>query len=314
MRKLRVAVLFGGNSTERKVSLSSGANVIETLNRKKYTVLPVEIAPDGITWVHNRTRTTDYAKLLKKLEAELVFIALHGPFGEDGKIQSLLETLQTPYTGAGVEASRIGMDKIATREVFKKAGIKIPKYRMHHEKDSIPIFKKPSFVQTDNQGSSIGASIAKDQNGLERSLKLAHKYSKVAVIDQYIEGIEITCAILGNTEPVALPVVEIVPKHEFFDYECKYNPELVDEICPAGISKKLTKKAQDQAILAYKAIGCTVFGRVDMIVKGETIYVLEINTIPGLTPVSLFPKAAKVAGISYSKLLDKIIDNSLNVR
>lgn len=315
MKKLNVAILFGGKSAEREVSISTGSEVAKELNRKKYNVSPIEIAPNGIIWKHGKLRTTDYARLLKKLKIDLVFIALHGPYGEDGTIQGLLEIIEIPYTGSRVEASAIGMNKKLSRHLFAHHKITVPNFQMHTKNEPIKFHKNGYlFVQTDNQGSSIGASIAKDQIGLEKSLRLAHKYSKVAVIDQYIKGTEIACAILGNLKPTALPVVEIVPKHEFFDYECKYNPKLVDEICPARISKKLTKKAQKQALLAYKAIGCKVFGRVDMIIEGEAIYVLEINTIPGLTPVSLFPKAAKAAGISYGQLLDKIIEYSLHDR
>ena len=169
--------------------------------------------------------------------------------------------------------------------------------------------QSPLFVKPSRQGSSIGTFKVSSSTELKKALKVALDFRDPALIEEFIEGVEITCGILGQSP---LPLVEIVPKNDFFDYQAKYNPKLTDEIVPARISLKLAKKAQETALNAFNAIGCRVFGRVDMIIRGRDIYVLEVNTIPGLTPVSLFPKAAKAAGISYPQLLDKIIEHSLN--
>ncbi|MBI3282476.1 ATP-grasp domain-containing protein [Candidatus Curtissbacteria bacterium] len=208
------------------------------------------------------------------------------------------------------------MDKIYSRTLFAQAGLTVPG-NVIVEKGKKPsnvwaklkplVFVKPRF-----QGSSVGTSIVKTKKDLKRALKLAYSHDSWAIVEEYLKGTEITCAILGNQNPKALPLVEIAPKKDYFDYEAKYDPNLTDEIVPARVSKELTKKAQQSALIAYKSIGCRGFARVDMIVKGGRVYVLEVNTIPGLTPVSLFPKAAKAAGISYPQLLDKIILFAMN--
>ncbi len=316
MRKLNVAVLFGGRSAERKVSIATGARVIAELNRKKYSVIPIEIDSYGQFWKCRGVKTTNYPQLLKKTKVDIVFIALHGPYGEDGTIQGLLDLIGVPYTGSGVLASSLGMDKVASRKLFEMARLKVPKYTIDEQKSPMKLgnLHWPLFVQPNNLGSAIGASIAKDGNSLKASLKLAHRHSNTVLVDEFIKGIEVTCAIIGNSRPTALPLVEIISKHDFFDYEAKYNPELVDEICPARIKKSLALKTKQAALTAYKIVNCRAFGRVDMIISGNDIFVLEVNTIPGLTSVSLFPKAAKAAGISYSRLLDHIINYSLDAR
>ena len=334
MKKINVAVLMGGKSAEHEISLSSGREVVKNLNPKKYNVLPIVIAKDGISWqigdrkqfslnspasvklqnpkskIQNLNRS-DHASIIKNNKIDVIFIAMHGPNGEDGTIQGFLELLGIPYTGSGVLASALGMDKIYSRRLFVQLGINIPKYLVLSKKDSPSmIFKKftlPVFIKPSNQGSSVGVSKVVKKSNLKKGLKLAFGFSNFAIVEEYLEGREITVPVLGNENPRALPVVEIVPKTDFFDYKAKYDEKLCDEIVPARISKNLTNEVQQIAILAYHALGCRGFGRVDMIIKHKKIYVLEVNTIPGLTPVSLFPKSAKVAGIFYPKLLDKII-------
>lgn len=316
MSKLNIAVLFGGKSAERGVSIATGLEVVKHLNHTKYSVFPIELTKKGAFWIYKTLKTTDYPKLLKKLRIDLVFLALHGPLGEDGTIQGLLEQIGMPYTGSKVLASGLGMDKLASRKIFASEGLKVPIYIVHRKGETLNngTLKWPVFVQPNNQGSAIGATIARSRIELRNSLELAHRYSDIALIDEFIKGTEITCAILGNSNPTVLPIIEIVTKHEFFDYEAKYNPSLVDEICPARISESLSKKAKKAAQVAYDSLGCWAYGRVDMIIRGNNLYVLEVNTLPGLTSVSLFPKAAKTVGMSYSQLLDKIIHYSKNDR
>lgn len=178
-------------------------------------------------------------------------------------------------------------------------------------KEILKQFSFPIFVKPSNQGSSIGSSKVNKENYLKKALDLALSFSRFAIVEEFISGIEVTGSILGNDNPKALPLVEIVSKREFFDYEAKYKDQETEEIVPARLSQKITKKAQNAAILAYQTLGCCGFGRVDMIIKGDDVYVLEVNTIPGLTPMSLLPKAAKAAGIFYPQLLDKIVQFSI---
>ena len=335
MKKLNVAVLMGGKSAEHEISLSSGREVVKNLDSKKYNVLPIVISKDGISWQINDKKQflldspasvklqtpnskirnlnqSDHVSIIRKNKVDLVFIALHGPNGEDGTIQGFLELLGIPYTGSGVLASALGMDKIYSRRLFVQAELNVPKYLVFSKKDTTnKIFKKfkfPLFVKPSNQGSSVGVSKVTKKSDLKKALKLAFGFSDSVIVEEYIKGREITVPVLGNENPLALPVVEIVPKTDFFDYKAKYDEKLCDEIVPARVGKKLTNDAQKAAIAAYQALGCRGFGRVDMIIKDEKIYVLEVNTIPGLTPVSLFPKSAVSAGISYPQLLEKIIE------
>ncbi|HSX19034.1 MAG TPA: D-alanine--D-alanine ligase [Candidatus Saccharimonadales bacterium] len=304
MCKITIVVIMGGDSAEKEISKMSGKEIVKNLDTEKYRVIPFEIKSKR-----------NLAELIS-LGVDVAFIALHGPGGEDGTMQGCLELLKIPYTGSGVLASAIGMDKIYSRNIFTQKGINVPKTVILYKKDKPSmIFKSlkyPLFIKPANQGSSVGTSKAKNKKDLDKALKIAFSFSDHILVEEYIEGTEITCAILGNNEAVALPLIEIVPKKEFFDLEAKYDASLTDEICPARINKSLTKKAQEAALAAYKAIGCRGFGRVDMIIKGNKIYVLEVNTIPGLTSVSLFPKAAKTAGISYPQLLDEVVNLALN--
>ncbi len=303
MRKiLKIAVLMGGNSSEYDISLISGKEVLSNLS-KKYIGIPIVIPKYGNQWL----------EILLRAEVDICFIAMHGPFGEDGKIQGMLDTLGIKYTGSKVAASAVGMDKILFRKIMKVESLPIPKYVVIDKKTKKinlgQLGKPPYFVKPYDQGSSVGASIVKKNKDLEKALKLAFSFSDKALVDEYIKGTEVTCAVLGNEDAEAFPVIEIIPrKGDFFDYESKYTESGSDEIVPARISKKLTKEIQNLSIKVHKTICARGFSRVDFILK-ENKYpiILEINTIPGLTPMSLLPKAAKAYGLSYSELLDKII-------
>lgn len=315
-KRLRIAVLMGGRSPEYEISLTSGRKVVKNLDPRKYEVIPVTISKDGQTF---QMKGKNYPlSQLSSVNCQLFFIAMHGPFGEDGTIQGFLELIGVLYTGSGVLASALGMDKISSRKLFTQAGLSVPQWmiisRNTNPQSVWSNFTPPIFVKPSNQGSSIGASLVKRKQDLKKALKLAFGFSRYALVEEYLGGIEVTGSILGNDRPTALPLVEIVPKKDFFSYEAKYDQRLCEEIVPARINKILTKKAQNAAVTAYQTLGCRGFGRVDMIIKDNRVYVLEVNTIPGLTPVSLFPKAAQAAGISYPALLDKIIQFALESR
>jgi D-alanine-D-alanine ligase len=337
LKKKNILVLMGGKSPEHEISLISGSQVVKNLNHKKYQILPGVISKDG-----KKLQLISPLKLLQQKDPllikgtdkdliinpdrevsgvngltdpiDVVFIAMHGPFGEDGTVQGMLELAGLKYTGSGVLPSALGMDKIAFRQFLKSEKVNIPDYIIIEKNENYikkvkKLGKPPYFVKPFNQGSSVGNSIVKSNKDLGKALNTAFKYSEKVLVDKYIYGKEVTVGLLGNNNPEALPVVEIIPlKGEYFDYDSKYTESGAKEIVPAGISKSLTKKVQEIAIKVHKVLGCKGFSRVDFILKdNKTPFVLEINTIPGLTPMSLLPKAAKAAGISYSELLDKII-------
>lgn len=328
---------MGGKSPEHEISVISGREVVRNLDPKKYEIAPVIISRNGLTWrltskkflfalpdplefkksqkeiIPLGAREISGIRSTGKRRADVIFIAMHGPYGEDGTIQGMLELAGIPYTGSKVLASALGMDKIRFRQILEAKKIPIPKYIVVKKGETkinlSPLGKAPYFVKPFDQGSSVGASIVRTRRDLKKALKLSFKYSDIALIDEYLKGREVTCGILGNENPKTLPVIEIKPlKGEFFDYESKYTESGAEEIVPARISKSLTKKVQEIALEVYKVICARGFARVDFILKnGKIPYVLEINTIPGLTPMSLLPKAAKAGGYSYSQLLDRII-------
>lgn len=327
---------MGGRSPEYEVSLASGKEVIKNIDKDKYDILPVVISRDGRRWQLKSAQevlglgdssplgnlSLGELKTLKEVEpqaiaegAELVFIAMHGPFGEDGTVQGMLELVGMPYTGSGVLASAVGMNKPMFCRLMKEAGILTPDFavlgRNEPEEKIFEQFSLPFVVKPPDQGSSIGVSIVRQKESLPRALEMVFEHSDKVMISEFIEGVEITGGILGNRPPQVLPIAEIVPKKEFFDYEAKYDPQLCEEIVPARISLQQAKAGKEIALKVYQAVGCRDFGRVDMIISGEKIYVLEINTIPGLTPASLLPKQAAAAGISYQALLDRIIGEAL---
>src|SRR3989338_3908257 len=244
MRKLNIAVIMGGKSAEHEISLSSGREVVKNLNPKKYNVLPIVIAKDGINWqigdrkrfslnspasvklqnpkskIQNLNRS-DHASIIKNNKIDMIFIAMHGPNGEDGTIQGFLELLGIPYTGSGGLASALGMDKIYSRRLFVQAGLRVPKYLVLSKNDApnkiFKTLKLPLFVKPSNQGSSVGVSKVAKKSDLKKALDSAFRYSNLVIIEEYLEGKVITVPVLGNENPKALPVVEIVPKSDFFD-------------------------------------------------------------------------------------------------
>lgn len=302
MKKIKLVVLMGGISSEREISLISGNEVIKNLDKNKYEIIPIDF--DGsCEWVN-------------ELNPDLVFIALHGKYGEDGSIQSLLDVLDQKYTGSGSAASFLGMNKMFFKFLVNKEKIKNPKaIFLKDKKTNIDDIKKlgwPVVVKPVLGGSSIGISIVKSKKYLEKAINLAFKYDKEILVEEYIKGIEISCGVIEDKGKItALPLVEICPKNDFFDYKSKYNEKLCQEIVPARISDELTKKIFKISENIFKLLKCSGMARVDFIVKNNEPYVLEINMIPGLTSKSLLPKEAACVGISYPDLLEKIIKSAL---
>lgn len=325
-KKLRVAVLMGGPSGEREVSLASGREVVKALAaNRKFAVVPIEVGQDG-RWLaqpvravlSNKKQVTGNKALVPftgqkdpKSQIDVAFIAMHGRGGEDGTIQGLLELIKIPYTGSGVLASALGMDKVRSLAIFRDGGLRVPEYQVTGNRKQVtvkipfPVVTKPNY-----HGSSLGVSICRHEKELKKGIALAKKYDKDVIVQQFVEGVELTCAVLGNEKPRALPVIEVVAnKGDFYDYRSKYEEGGSDHIIPARVPKRVEKRVKEWAIKAHQLIGCRGFSRVDFIWdnKRDKLHVLEINTIPGLTPTSLFPDAAKAVGISFSELLDHLV-------
>ncbi len=308
--KIRVTVLMGGISNEREISLMSGTRVAEALNKEKYEVI-----------------TLDFTGNISKLNATLkktdvVFIALHGAGGEDGKIQSVLDLLEVPYTGSGQLSSAMAMHKGVSRIMYKNAGIPIaPGMELSAYSDDSTLESMtetiiadigiPCVVKPANEGSSVGVSIVTDANKLEEALSEAFLYDVDIIVEKFIKGKEISVPVLGTAEPQALPAVEITPKSGFYDYANKYTAGKTEEICPARLSESQTKRAAELAVMSHNALRCTNVSRTDMIVAEDDIYVIETNTIPGMTELSLLPLSAKTVGISFPDLLDIIIMDTI---
>ena len=307
MKKKTLALLSGGISSERDVSIASGNQVYEALNREKYDIIRYD-------------PKSDLSRLIEdapKIDAALII--LHGPFGEDGTVQGLLDLLKIPYQGAGVLGSAIGMNKVASKQLYEKSGLRVPPDMVFKRDDAInpdecaKQLGLPLVVKPVGSGSSVGISIVKSTDLLTDAMDKAFIEDEEILIEAYIKGIELTGGVIGNDKLEALPIVEIIPdeSHEFFDYVAKYTAGVTQEICPARIDETMTEKAQSCAKTAHKAIFCKGYSRTDMILMDEEIYVLETNTIPGMTPTSLLPQAAEAAGISFSELLDRLIELSL---
>lgn len=312
-KQLNIAVLRGGVSAEREVSLNSAREVIKALKNLGYKYFVYD-------------PKTDLSKLIKdRGKIDVVLPILHGTMGEDGAIQGFLELLNLPYAFSDVSASVLGINKFFQHQLFEKNKIPIPKYQMVREISDRLKFLPPFVAKPNTQGSSVGVTVVRYKKDIKKALNLAFRYDKEVLVEEYIKGLEITVGVLGKGDNAkALPVVEIVPKKEFFDYQAKYDGT-TEEIVPARIPTPLARRAQNYALKVHKLLGCSGVTRVDMILQASSylsgpdpasrdklqaskIYVLEINTIPGLTRESLIPKAARAAGISFEELIQKIID------
>lgn len=314
---IKVAILMGGPSTEYHVSLNSGKNVINNLRPDKYLPLPVVI-DKNLKWHFITLR-----KILNEKEAivflkkvcDVVFLALHGSYGEDGKIQKLLEKNKIKFTGSDSKASKIGIDKMKTYKILKKENISFPPTWTF--KSFYKIFKKkkikfPIVVKPNDQGSSVGVSIIKNptEKSLIKAVNKAKKFSKKVLIQKFIDGYEITCGVFHRI--ALLPTLIVPQEREFFDYYSKYTAGATQEITPAPLEKSLLRQVRKIALKVHRAVGCRHFSRTDMILgKDKNIYVLEINTIPGMTKTSLLPQQLMACGIKFSEFLDKIIKLAL---
>lgn len=298
IKNKKIAVLCGGRSGEREVSLRSGKRVFDSLKKQGFNVITLDLEDDLIT-------------TLKKKKIDLVYIALHGRFGEDGCVQGLLEIAQIPYTGSKVLASALAMNKLAAKRVFDATGIPTPRYfAIEKIKRTFPF---PLVVKPVSEGSSLGVSIIKAEDDLERTLERTVREYKNVFVEEFIKGKEVTVGVIGRGEDLrALPVLELVPRKDFYDFEAKYTSGLTEFILPARLPKPLYEKVQATALAAHRALGCYGVSRVDLIVSSSdhVPYVTEVNSIPGMTEHSDLPAEAAHAGISFDELVVKILESA----
>jgi len=303
MKKIRLALLSGGVSSEREVSLNSGTQVFDALDKEKYEITRYD-------------PKTDLPRLVMDAPGiDAALIILHGPFGEDGTVQGLLDLLDIPYQGAGVLGSAVAMNKLLAKRLYEGVKVPTPSYLSFFIKDEIRVTEivgslgLPLVVKPACAGSSVGMTIVQRKEDLKAAIAHGFEHDDTLIIEAYIKGVELTCGVLGNDTLEALPVIEIIPgdSHEYFDYEAKYVVGETEEICPARIDEPTRLKVQELAVLAHKALFLKGYSRTDMILKDGKLSVLETNTIPGMTATSLFPQSAQVGGYSFSELLDKLI-------
>ncbi len=308
--KLRVALLMGGPSAEHEVSLSSGEVIGNHLDKDKYEVIPVVVSKSG-EWPFEIGE-------LKEM-ADVAFIAMHGEYGEDGTVQEELRDAEIPYTGSDVLSSALAMNKILSGRLLASHGIDVPEFIVvqKHEKTpgSLGGLDFPVVVKPADRGSSVGITIARTMDELVPALRNAFGFSRDVMIQEFIPGREVTCAVLddGAGEAFPLPPTEIIPRSgSMFDYNAKYTPGASEEITPARLHDDALSVIQETALIAHRAVGASGMSRTDMIIgDDDRLYVLEINTIPGMTPTSLLPQAARVHGLTLSELFDRIIEAGL---
>lgn len=303
MRKLRVGIIFGGKSGEHEVSLESAKNVIAAMDTEKYDTVRIKIEKDG-TWDN---------KLLAGID--VVFPVLHGPYGEDGTVQGLLKLANIPFVGAGVLGSAVGMDKDVMKRLLNQANIPTAKFITLHSHEPIDLehvereLGMPVFVKPANLGSSVGITKAKTTAELETAIRDAFQYDTKILVEEYVKGREIECAVLGNENPIASIPGEIIPHHEFYSYEAKYiDPNGAGLEIPAKLSPETITAVQTLAVKVFKTLCCGGMGRVDMFLKDDgSLVANEINTIPGFTKISMYPKLWEASGIPHTELIDRLI-------
>jgi len=294
---MTVGVLMGGDSSEREISLKSGAAVLTALREKGYQAVPLDAAGNLVS-------------LIRRHKINVAFLCLHGKAGEDGTVQGFLEVLGIPYTGSGVKASAVAMDKIHTKKLLRYHGVPTPDFIVaDRPRNRYAGLSYPAVVKPADEGSTIG--IARVENGreLKEAVGQALAYSDQVLVEQYISGREVTVGIL---EESALPVVEVRPVGGFYDFAAKYRSGDTEYLVPAPLSTAVTRKVQKTALTVHRLIGCSGVSRVDLILaKGMRPSVLEVNTIPGMTATSLLPKAAQAAGIAFEELVERILMTAL---
>jgi D-alanine-D-alanine ligase len=356
-KKIRVAVLFGGRSSEHEVSLTSALSILKHIDQTKYSVLPIKVSKTGRWQVLPNIKALNSYQSLESSKGTLVLVGdpqskglirlgknssdssaedwfqepidvvfpiLHGTFGEDGRMQGLLDLADLPCVGAGVLASALGMDKILMKQIFIQNDLPCPDYlyflRKDWEKSAEVILKGtvkeigfPCFVKPANTGSSVGVSKAQNEKELIRAVDQAGLYDRKILVEKAIDARELECAVLGNDDPKASVVGEIVPCNEFYDYDAKYLLDGSKTLVPADLPDSVSQTVRSMSIAAFKALDCAGMGRVDFLLEGKTnrIFINEINTIPGFTPISMYPKLWEASGISYPELIDRLIELAL---
>ena len=349
-KKLRVAILFGGKSAEHEISLISARNIGEAIDKNKYEILSIAIDKEG-RWFFDQAarllndKATTQVKFQRGCDStavlpgatqtpmirvsagralgavDVVFPVLHGPFGEDGTVQGLLKMANVPFVGAGVLGSAIGMDKDVMKRLLRDAGIPVAKFvvfdRNCVDKIAFATMKRtvglPLFVKPANLGSSVGISKVSNREQFRRAIEEAFRYDSKVLLEEYIRGREIECSVLGNENPIASLPGEIITRHDFYSYDAKYIDEKGAQlIIPAKLPKGVVKKIQETAIKCFRVLCCEGMARVDFFLRdGREIIVNEINTIPGFTKISMYPKLWEASGISYPDLIDRLIQLAL---
>lgn len=309
--KLRIALLAGGRSGEREVSLMGAVGVEKALDDEKFQVTRYD-------------PLTDLGKIAaEKDQIDFAFLLLHGLWGEDGTMQGFLDLLDIPYQGSGVLGSALAMDKNLSKKLYKLRDMPVADWRIVEKnrdfsiQDLVAELQLPLVVKPVADGSSLGMTIAQNVAELGVGITQAFKHGDKVMVESFLKGREITVGVLGNDEPEALPLVEIIPgdEHAFFDYNAKYQPGATKEICPAEVDEEITAKAQEYGVAAHKALQLRGYSRTDMILADDgELYLLETNTIPGMTPTSLYPQAAAEYGLDFSGLLEKLIELGMEGR
>lgn len=351
MEKLKVGVVFGGQSGEHEVSLMSAFSIINVMDKEKYEIFPIGITKDGRwhlylgdiskikdgTWIEEATPiifppdaglkcaiSIDNG-VEKRHYLDVIFPVLHGPRGEDGTVQGLFELMNIPYVSCGVGSSAVCMDKVFSKKLLKQEGLPVVDFRVFYKRDlpdGLPdmvdeverTFGYPCFVKPANLGSSVGVSKAHDREELKKALMLAAEFDRKLVVERYIHAREIECSVLGNDEPVASLPGEIIPSEEFYSYTAKYFDGGKSKLLiPAPLSAEETEKIRKLAVKAFKALDCCGMARVDFLICRESgkIYINELNTIPGFTSISMYPKMWEASGLSYKDLIDRLIELAL---
>lgn len=298
----KIGVLMGGLSAEREVSLKSGDAILKALKDMGYNAVGIDVG-------------RDLADGLKQEKIEFAFIALHGRYGEDGAVQGMLEIMGIPYTGSGIAASALGMSKIFSKKIFEFHKLPVGQYIILEKKDLKDWKEKagalefPVVVKPVSEGSSVGVSIISEEKGLKDAFALAFKYGKEILIEKYIKGREIQVGILGKK---ALGAIEIIPKRQFYDYEAKYTANMSEHIFPARLPENIYNEVLELGLKAHSVLGCKGYSRVDFIIDSDNRpFLLEVNTLPGMTNVSLLPEIAKGVGVDFSRLVEMILMEAL---
>jgi len=311
--KIRVAIVYGGRSGEHEISLRSAESIMKAMDRSKYELIEYFISKEG-KWQPKPILPEPGAHP----GIDVVFPVLHGTFGEDGTVQGLLELADLPYVGAGVLASSLSMDKEMMKRVCHESGLPVVEYvtLSRGSLDTAKVVSRlpfPMFVKPANLGSSVGISKVHDRAGLEKAVALAAEYDRKIIVERGIEGREFECSVLGNQEPQASFPCEVLPSREFYDYEDKYLLDQAKTQLPADLTPEKTAELRRLAVECYRAVECEGMARVDFLMERATgqLYINEINTIPGFTSISMYPKMWEYTGLAYPKLIDRLIELAL---